>query len=123
MAGGGDNSTNGARDQRAMEEGRKQEEFAADQGCAALSVPFIQKVRGQQDPVLAMASCSSSSSSSPSSSSSFPPPAPPTGETIFRIQDRSRVVSWPSFLPCIVKFRFIFIMSGFCFLVDPIDHS
>ncbi|RCV04739.1 hypothetical protein SEVIR_1G025500v4 [Setaria viridis] len=43
MAGGGDNSTNGARDQRAMEEGRK-EEFATDQGCAALSVPFIQKI-------------------------------------------------------------------------------
>ncbi|CAL4970429.1 unnamed protein product [Urochloa decumbens] len=42
---GGDNSTNGVHDQqRAMEEGRK-EDFAADQGCASLSsVPFIQKI-------------------------------------------------------------------------------
>jgi hypothetical protein len=50
MAGGDNNSqtTNGGsgHEQRAMEEGRKQEEFAADgQGCGlAFSVPFIQKV-------------------------------------------------------------------------------
>ena len=46
MAGGGDSSqTNGARDQRAMEEGRK-DEFAGDRGCgAAISIPFVQKVR------------------------------------------------------------------------------
>jgi len=45
MAGGGDNSqTNGARDQRAMEEGRK-DEFAGDRGCAAaISIPFVQKI-------------------------------------------------------------------------------
>jgi len=47
MAGGGDHNsqTNGGHDQRAMEEGRKEE--YADQGCAAMvvSVPFIQKVR------------------------------------------------------------------------------
>lgn len=43
MAGGGDNSqTNGAHEQRAMEEGRKEE---YDQGCGlAISVPFIQKI-------------------------------------------------------------------------------
>ena len=46
MAGGGGSSqTNGARDQRAMEEGRK-DEFAGDRGCAAaISIPFVQKVR------------------------------------------------------------------------------
>ncbi|EAZ22341.1 hypothetical protein OsJ_05995 [Oryza sativa Japonica Group] len=50
MAGGDNNSqtTNGGsgHEQRAMEEGRKQEEFAADgQGCGlAFSVPFIQKI-------------------------------------------------------------------------------
>jgi len=45
MAGGGDSSqTNGARDQRAMEEGRK-DEFAGDRGCgAAISIPFVQKI-------------------------------------------------------------------------------
>jgi len=45
MAGGGDNSqTNGARDQRAMEEGRK-DEFAGDRVCAAaISIPFVQKI-------------------------------------------------------------------------------
>jgi hypothetical protein len=42
MAGGGEN---GAHDQRAMEEGRKEEHPAADQGCAMASVPFAQKVR------------------------------------------------------------------------------
>ncbi|XP_066325258.1 aquaporin NIP1-1-like [Miscanthus floridulus] len=46
MAGGGDHNsqTNGGHDQRAMEEGRKEE--YADQGCAAMvvSVPFIQKI-------------------------------------------------------------------------------
>jgi hypothetical protein len=49
MAGGGDNSqTNGARD-RAMEEGRK-DEFAGDRGCgAAISIPFVQKVRHRRD--------------------------------------------------------------------------
>ncbi|CAN6230975.1 unnamed protein product [Urochloa humidicola] len=46
MAGGGDNSTNGVihDQQRAMEEGRK-EDFGTDQGCASLSsIPFIQKI-------------------------------------------------------------------------------
>ncbi|KAL5207347.1 hypothetical protein ABZP36_031782 [Zizania latifolia] len=46
MAGGGDNSqTNGgAHEQRAMEEGRKEEEYS-DQGCGlAVSVPFTQKI-------------------------------------------------------------------------------
>jgi hypothetical protein len=42
MAGG---SENGGHDQRAMEEGRKEEHPAADQGCAMASVPFAQKVR------------------------------------------------------------------------------
>lgn len=41
MAGGGEN---GAHDQRAMEEGRK-EEYPAEQNCAMVSVPFVQKVR------------------------------------------------------------------------------
>ncbi|KAL6629645.1 hypothetical protein ACP70R_029410 [Stipagrostis hirtigluma subsp. patula] len=41
MAGGGE--TNGAHEQRAMEEGRK--ETPADRGCAiAISVPFVQKI-------------------------------------------------------------------------------
>ncbi|GJM90680.1 hypothetical protein PR202_ga06983 [Eleusine coracana subsp. coracana] len=39
MAGGGEN---GAHDQRAMEEGRKEE--YPDQGCAMTSVPFVQKI-------------------------------------------------------------------------------
>jgi aquaporin NIP len=50
MAGGGDHNsqTNGGHDQRAMEEGRKEE--YAEQGCAAMvvSVPFIQKVRSTE---------------------------------------------------------------------------
>jgi hypothetical protein len=43
MAGGGDNAqTNGAHEQSAMEEGRKEE---YDQGCGlAVSIPFVQKV-------------------------------------------------------------------------------
>ena len=50
MAGGGDHNSaqtnGGGHDQRAMEEGRKEAEYADHQGCAAMvvSVPFIQKV-------------------------------------------------------------------------------
>ncbi|XP_006647103.1 aquaporin NIP1-1 [Oryza brachyantha] len=44
MAGGGDTNGSSANEQRAMEEGGKQEEFT-DQGCSlAVSVPFIQKI-------------------------------------------------------------------------------
>jgi hypothetical protein len=53
MAGGGDHNSaqtnGGGHDQRAMEEGRKEAEYADHQGCAAMvvSVPFIQKVHNR----------------------------------------------------------------------------